>query len=303
MNNEQEQTMAAFVQWLPQNIQQFEGSLPKEIIEPIATAQSPEEVVNVLNQLSQSQEGNQVVSAMFQAFQESQKTGMFAKGGKLNYLLNKNITFAQDGTKIRRRDAMQMAMGAGLSRSQARTALANANNAVGRDGAEMVYNSFKDKQINPVQPIQPERRILSTPTPQVAAPIPNLSSPSNFEDFGSQREERKNAALEEAYDNIMAGKWGNGHDIRAQHAANMGLNYNDVRSYVNAHAPRQTTILSENTVNQTRPVSTMISDTYQAPQNMAQAMRDVAADKSQPWLKRAWNLINSGVIANIPFNK
>ena len=89
MNNEQQQMMAAFVQWLPQNIKQFEGSLPKEIIEPIATAQSPEEVVNVLNQLSQSQEGNQIVSTMFQAFQESQKTGMFKKGGKLEQLLTK----------------------------------------------------------------------------------------------------------------------------------------------------------------------------------------------------------------------
>ena len=89
MNNEQQQMMAAFVQWLPQNIKQFEGSLPKEIIEPIATAQSPEEVVNVLNQLSQSQEGNQIVSTMFQAFQKSQKTGMFAKGGKLEQLLDK----------------------------------------------------------------------------------------------------------------------------------------------------------------------------------------------------------------------
>ena len=81
--------MAAFIQWLPQNIKQFEGSLPKEIIEPIATVQSPEEVVNVLNQLSQSQEGNQIVSTMFQAFQESQKTGMFKKGGKLEQLLTK----------------------------------------------------------------------------------------------------------------------------------------------------------------------------------------------------------------------
>ena len=89
MNNEQQQMMAAFVQWLPQNIKQFEGSLPKEIIEPIAVAQSPEEVVNILNQLSQSQEGNQIVSTMFQAFQKSQKTGMFAKGGKLGQLLNK----------------------------------------------------------------------------------------------------------------------------------------------------------------------------------------------------------------------
>lgn len=89
MNNEQKQMMAAFIQWLPQNIKQFEGSLPKEIIEPIATVQSPEEVVNVLNQLSQSQEGNQIVSTMFQAFQESQKTGMFKKGGKLEQLLTK----------------------------------------------------------------------------------------------------------------------------------------------------------------------------------------------------------------------
>ena len=89
MNNEQEQMMAAFIQWLPQNVQQFEGSLPKDIIDPIAGAQSPEEVVNVLNQLSQSQEGTQLVSVMFQAFQESQKAGMFAKGGKLGQLLNK----------------------------------------------------------------------------------------------------------------------------------------------------------------------------------------------------------------------
>ena len=89
MNNDQQQTMMAFIQWLPQNVQQFQGSLPKYIIDPIAAAQSPEEVVNVLNQLSQSQEGTQVVSVMFQAFQESQKAGMFAKGGKLNYLVQK----------------------------------------------------------------------------------------------------------------------------------------------------------------------------------------------------------------------
>ena len=89
MNNDQQQTMMAFIQWLPQNVQQFEGSLPKDIIDLIAAAQSPEEVVNVLNQLSQSQEGTQLVSVMFQAFQESQKAGMFAKGGKLDYLIKK----------------------------------------------------------------------------------------------------------------------------------------------------------------------------------------------------------------------
>ena len=80
---------------MPHNIQQFEGSLPKEIIEPIATAQSPEEVVNVLNQLSQSQEGNQIISTMFQAFQKSLTSKMF-NGGKLKQLLDK----CQTGNKI-----------------------------------------------------------------------------------------------------------------------------------------------------------------------------------------------------------
>lgn len=103
MNSKQQQMMAAFVQWLPQNIKQFEGSLPKEIIEPIATAQSPEEVVNVLNQLSQSKEGNQIVSTMFQAFQESQKTGMFAKGGKLGQLLNKYAGGGKTKTTVKKR--------------------------------------------------------------------------------------------------------------------------------------------------------------------------------------------------------
>ena len=80
---------------MPQNIQQFEESLPKDIIEPIATAQSPEEVVNVLNQLSQSQEGNQIISTMFQAFQKSLTSKMF-NGGKLKQLLDK----CQNGNKI-----------------------------------------------------------------------------------------------------------------------------------------------------------------------------------------------------------
>ena len=103
MTNEQQQMMAAFIQWLPQNIKQFEGSFPKEIIEPIATAQSPEEVVNILNQLSQSQEGNQIVSTMFQAFQESQKTGMFKKGGKLEQLLNKYEPGGKIKTTVKKR--------------------------------------------------------------------------------------------------------------------------------------------------------------------------------------------------------
>ena len=89
MNNEQEQKIIAFIQWLPQNIQRFEGVVPEKTIKAIASAQSVEEVVIALNEFSQQQEGGQVIPQMFQAFQESQKAGMFKKGGKLEQLLTK----------------------------------------------------------------------------------------------------------------------------------------------------------------------------------------------------------------------
>lgn len=89
MNNDQQQKMVAFMQWLPQNIQQFEGVVPEKTIKAIASAQSVEEVVVALNEFSQQQDGKKVIPQMIQAFQESQKTGMFAKGGKLGQLLNK----------------------------------------------------------------------------------------------------------------------------------------------------------------------------------------------------------------------
>lgn len=99
MNNEQEQMMAEFIQWLPQNIQKFEGVVPEKTIKAIASAQSAEEVVIALNEFSQQQEGTQVIPQMFQIFKESQKAGMFAKGGKLEQLLNKY----QSGGSLRQR--------------------------------------------------------------------------------------------------------------------------------------------------------------------------------------------------------
>lgn len=99
MNNEQEQMMAEFIQWLPQNIQKFEGVVPEKTIKEIASAQSAEEVVIALNKFSQQQEGTQVIPQMFQVFKESQKAGMFAKGGKLEQLLTKY----QSGGYLRQR--------------------------------------------------------------------------------------------------------------------------------------------------------------------------------------------------------
>ena len=89
MSNDQQQKMVAFMQWLPQNIQQFEGVVPEKTIKAIASAQSVEEVVVALNEFSQQQDGKKVIPQMIQAFQESQKAGVFAKGGKLNYLVQK----------------------------------------------------------------------------------------------------------------------------------------------------------------------------------------------------------------------
>lgn len=97
MANQQEQ-LAAFIQWLPENISKLQGQVPDEIIQPIAEAQSAEDVVSVLNQLSQSDEGNQLVQGLFAAFQQSQ-TGMFKEGGKLAYGLQK----LQTGRALRNR--------------------------------------------------------------------------------------------------------------------------------------------------------------------------------------------------------
>ena len=86
MTKEQEQTMAAFIQWLPQNIQKFEGMVPGKTIMAIASAQSADEVVFELNKLAQ--EGGEIIPEMMKTFQESLTSKMF-NGGKLKQLLDK----------------------------------------------------------------------------------------------------------------------------------------------------------------------------------------------------------------------
>lgn len=102
MNNEQEQKIIAFIQWLPQNIQRFEGMVPEETIREIASAKSTEEVAAALDKLSKEQGGDEIIPHMVEVFQESQKAEMFAKGGKLEQLLNKY----QIGGPLRKRDEL-----------------------------------------------------------------------------------------------------------------------------------------------------------------------------------------------------
>jgi len=94
MNENQEKVMSDFINWLPQNIGNYADQLPEEIVKPIMEAQNAETVVDILNQLASSEEGNQVVQSLFKAF-ESQ-TGLFREGGKLAYGLRK----FQDGGPI-----------------------------------------------------------------------------------------------------------------------------------------------------------------------------------------------------------
>ena len=89
MNSEQEQKIIAFIQWLPQNIQRFEGIVPEKTFKAIASAKSTEEVAAALDACSKEQGGDEIISHMVEVFQESQKAEMFAKGGKLEQLLNK----------------------------------------------------------------------------------------------------------------------------------------------------------------------------------------------------------------------
>lgn len=86
MTKEQEQTMAAFIQWLPQNIQKFEGMVPGKTIMAISSAQSADEVVYELNKLAQ--ERGEIIPEMMKTFQESLTSKMF-NGGKLKQLLDK----------------------------------------------------------------------------------------------------------------------------------------------------------------------------------------------------------------------
>lgn len=96
MTKEQEQTMAAFIQWLPQNIQKFEGMVPGKTIMAIASAQSADEVVYELNKLAQ--ERGEIIPEMMKTFQESLTSKMF-NGGKLKQLLDKY----QIGGSLRKR--------------------------------------------------------------------------------------------------------------------------------------------------------------------------------------------------------
>lgn len=83
MNEEQ---LIEFINWLPTAVPEFQDA-------------SPEQIVQTLNQLYESEEGQATLSQLFTAFQESKnepQSQMFKKGGKLDQLTQK----AKKGKKI-----------------------------------------------------------------------------------------------------------------------------------------------------------------------------------------------------------
>lgn len=76
MNEEQ---LIEFVNWLPTAVPEFQNA-------------SPDQIVQSLNQMAESEEGQQMLSQLFTAFQESKQAGnsqMFKKGGKMSAFVNK----------------------------------------------------------------------------------------------------------------------------------------------------------------------------------------------------------------------
>ena len=143
MNEEQ---LIEFVNWLPSVVPEFKNA-------------EPEQIVQALNQMYESEEGQQMLSQLFTAFQESKadaQSQMFKKGGKLSQLvekakkgkkmcckkkailqggmINKVAEKMQDGGEtpaLTRREARERAAAnRGFSRGQFQTAVANAKNAL-----------------------------------------------------------------------------------------------------------------------------------------------------------------------------
>lgn len=71
----EQEELIQFVQWLPSKVAEFQDK-------------TPEEIVGALNQMAQSEEGMNTISGLINQFKQEQSTGMFKKGGKINYLIN-----------------------------------------------------------------------------------------------------------------------------------------------------------------------------------------------------------------------
>lgn len=95
-----EQEMMAFMEWIPGAVAQLQDQLPQEFVQAVSQAQSVEDIDGILTEMAQSDEGSQLINALYQAFQQSnaQQSSLMAsmkKGGKIDYFVN---CFAKGGS-------------------------------------------------------------------------------------------------------------------------------------------------------------------------------------------------------------
>ena len=104
-----EKLMQEFIQWLPQNIEEFANKFPEEII-------------TAINELSKSEDGVKMLQQLMTAFQQSKLSNSFKLGGKIEAAVNK---FQQGG--LTRKQALKnyMMNNKGTTRSQSRQAYRN----------------------------------------------------------------------------------------------------------------------------------------------------------------------------------
>lgn len=87
VSQEQQQMLAAFVEWLPKRVKEFQGMQPEQIVE-------------ALNGMTKSPEGQKQVQAYIQQFQQemqNSKAGMFKDGGKLQDFICKHAKGGKAG--------------------------------------------------------------------------------------------------------------------------------------------------------------------------------------------------------------
>lgn len=187
MNEEQ---LIEFVNWLPTAVPEFKDA-------------QPEQIVQALNAMYDSEEGQAMLSQLFTAFQESKadaQSQMFKKGGKLSQLVekakkgkkmcckkkevlqggmvNKVAEKMQDGGEapsLTRREAReQAATNRGFSRGQFQMAMTNAKNAL--RGAGLRGRDLR-QQARQMVAGQPQQEANTEFVPQVRQEDPRIAAP------------------------------------------------------------------------------------------------------------------------------
>lgn len=186
---EDQKKLLQFVTWLGENVPELKG-------------QAPEQIVSTINKLSESKEGQQMLQGLIEEF-ESSMTSMFKKGGKLAYLLclkeggniqdcgcGKKIEKAEDGRvlgsnqypRVSRKEAIDVAMDAGMTKEEAQRAYLNQKNGLRRNGitGNKMRQHARWNVIDSVYPrAKEEPQVVSQQTPQ----IPVLDTNIEIEDI------------------------------------------------------------------------------------------------------------------------